>query len=83
MFYFNRSTFHYSLVISLFALKLKKTSPIRRSYFIIPYLSEQIILLELAPAKDYNLAVAGLHWASPSASLDKNIHLFTVILLYK
>jgi len=41
------------------------------------YLSEQIVLLELAPFNQ-TIKVAGHHRASPSATLDKNykVHLF-------
>jgi hypothetical protein len=38
-----------------------------------PYLSDHFDLQELAPFQAHHLKVAGLHWAFPSATLDKRL----------
>jgi hypothetical protein len=58
--------------------RAEKTLFIRRGLYVSSYLPEHFALLDLAPC---TLPVAGLHWASPSASLDKNILLINNIMI--
>jgi hypothetical protein len=53
---------------------MKKTPSIRRSFHSTTLIFQDVVLLDLAPFR-FASAVAGLHWAIPSATLDKNIQL--------